>query len=106
MINLNLSHIHNYNTSKNTKTQHFYKVLHIYKERGGYGNDNACPCYYHITNFISNSVVLMQIPEIGATTRLFNVGPRKFGTDVIKYAPIVSTQNVTYYNIKNLHVVS
>lgn len=33
---------------------------------------------YHITNFINNSVVFMQISEMGATTGLFNVGPRKF----------------------------
>lgn len=44
MITLNHSQIHNYNTPKNPKTQQFYKVLHIYKERGGYGNVNACPC--------------------------------------------------------------
>jgi hypothetical protein len=43
MINLNHSHIHNIT---HPKTQHFYKALHIYKERGGYGNVSACPCYW------------------------------------------------------------
>jgi hypothetical protein len=33
---------------------------------------------YQITDFISNSVVFMQISEMGATTGLFNVGPQKF----------------------------
>jgi len=32
---------------------------------------------YHITNFISNNVVFMQISEMGATTGLFNVGSPK-----------------------------
>jgi hypothetical protein len=33
---------------------------------------------YQITNFISYSVVFMQISEMGATTGLFNVGAQKF----------------------------
>jgi hypothetical protein len=59
---------------------------------------------YHITNFISNNVVFMQISEMGPTTGLFNVGPQKFWIDVIKHTPIASMQNVKYYNVKKIYM--
>jgi len=65
MINLNHSHIHNYNTPKNTKTQHIIKYYICIKKEVVMAMSVLVPVTdYHITNFISNNVVFMQIFEM------------------------------------------